>query len=169
LPSEDKPLVKVIVLDGNYWEGALTPKEKLAQRGFLKAELKKNDAPWLWLVNHFPMYSDCPKYTENKPLIREWGPLIKKYPVSLYFSGHAHILQHLHVEGYNASFIVSGAGGAHLYDIKKSGRGFVTNKYLGFNHIHVTTEEMNVQFINAAGECLHHFQRDQAGRIKVLA
>jgi hypothetical protein len=40
LPAEGSPLVKVIVLDGNYWEGALTPKEKLAQRRFLETELK---------------------------------------------------------------------------------------------------------------------------------
>ena len=169
LPAGDKPLVKIIVLDGNYWEGALKPKEKIAQRHFLEVELKKNDAPWLWVVNHFPLYSDCPKYAENKPLIREWGPLIKKAPVSLCFSGHAHILQHLHVESYKTSFIVSGAGGAKLYDIKKSDRGYVTNHHLGFNHLHVTPEEINVQFINAAGDCLHHFRRDQSGRVKVLA
>jgi tartrate-resistant acid phosphatase type 5 len=168
LPSEDKPLVKIIVLDGNYWAGALKPEEKIAQRRFLKDELKKNDAPWMWVVNHFPLYSDCTAYTENKDLIREWGPLIKKSPVSLCFSGHAHILQHLKVEGYNSSFIVSGAGGANLYKIKKSDRGFVTNHHLGFNHIHVTPEEINVQFVSANGDCLHHFSRDQAGRIKVL-
>ncbi len=168
LPSGDKPLVKIIVLDGNYWEGALTPKEKVAQRRFLEAELKQNDAPWLWVVNHFPLYSDCPPYAENKRLIQDWGPLIKGAPVSLYFSGHAHILQHLHVEGYPASFIVSGAGGAALYPMKDTNRGFVTNHYLGFNHIRVTTEEINVQYINTAGDCLHHFRRDQSGRVKVL-
>jgi hypothetical protein len=51
LPNPEKPLVKMIVLDGNYWEGALTPQEKIAQRRFLETELqKKSDAPWLWLV-----------------------------------------------------------------------------------------------------------------------
>jgi tartrate-resistant acid phosphatase type 5 len=168
LPSEDKPLIKMIVLDGNYWPGALSPKEKIAQRVFLEAELKNNDAPWLWVVNHFPLYSDCPAYAENKDLIREWGPLIKSHPVSLYISGHAHILQHLHVEGYETSFVVSGGGGQKLYRMKDTNRGFVTNHHLGFNHLYVTQEEFHVQFINAAGECLHHFHRDQAGKTKVL-
>jgi hypothetical protein len=169
LPSEDRPLVKAIVLDGNYWEGALTPKEKIAQRKFLKAELeKKSDAPWLWVVNHFPLYSDCPAYAENKALIREWGPLIKEHPVSLFLSGHAHILQHLHVKGYSPSFIVSGGGGQRLYPMQDSKRGFVTNHDLGFNHISVTADEFQVQFINKDGDCLHHFRRDQAGKTKVL-
>jgi tartrate-resistant acid phosphatase type 5 len=169
LPAGDKPLVKVIVLDGNYWEGALKPKEKIAQRRFLEAELKNNDAPWLWVVNHFPLFSDCTHYAENKPLIREWGPLLKKHPVSLCLSGHAHILQHLKVESYQPSFLVSGGGGAKLYDVKPSHRGYVSNHHLGFNHIHVTPDEINVQFISAEGNCLHHFRRDQGGRVWVVA
>jgi tartrate-resistant acid phosphatase type 5 len=168
LPTGDNPLVKMIVLDGNYWEGALTPKEKVAQKRFLEAELKKNDARWLWVVNHFPLFSDCPPYAENKPLIREWGNLIKTQSVSLCISGHAHILQHLHVESYPSSFVVSGGGGAALYPMKDTGRGFVTNHHRGFNHIHVTPEEFHVQFIDPAGDCLHHFRRDQSGRVKVL-
>ena len=40
-------------------EGALTPQEKIEQRRFMKAELeKKTDAPWTWVVNHFPVFSD---------------------------------------------------------------------------------------------------------------
>jgi hypothetical protein len=78
-------------------------------------------------------------------------------------------MQHLQVEGYSTSFIVSGAGGAALYEVKPSDRGFVENHNLGFNHIHVTPDELRVQFISAEGECLHRFQRDQAGIIKVTA
>jgi tartrate-resistant acid phosphatase type 5 len=169
LPSADKPLVKMIVLDGNYWEGALTPQEKIEQRRFLKAELKKKtDAPWLWVVNHFPLFSDGKIRGDNKPLIREWGPMLKDSGVSLCFGGHDHIMQHVRVDGYQPSFIVSGAGGAKLYDVTPTNRGFVNNQHLGFNHLHVTPERLDVQYIDATGECLHHFQRDPAGNVKVL-
>jgi hypothetical protein len=170
LPSADKPLVKIIVLDGNYWPGALTPKEKIEQRHFLEAELKKKtDASWLWLVNHFPLFSDCKKRGDSKSLIREWGQLIKDSNISLCLAGHDHNMQHLRVEGYGASFIVSGAGGASLYEIKRTDRGFTNEKHRGFNHIHVTPEEVNVQFITADGDCLHHFQRTPTGDVKVLS
>ncbi len=169
LPSADKPLVKIVVLDGNYWAGALKPQEKIAQRRFLEAEFKKRSAaPWTWVVNHFPLFSDCAKRGDDTELIREWGKFLQQFPVSLCFAGHDHTMQHLRVEGYHPSFIVSGAGGAKLYDIRPSKRGFSNNHHLGFNHIHVTPEELHVQFINAEGDCLHHFQRDQAGQIKVL-
>jgi tartrate-resistant acid phosphatase type 5 len=170
LPNADNPLVKIIVLDGNYWSGALTPKEKIEQRHFLKTELKApTKAPWVWAVNHFPMFSECKARGDEKSLITEWGTHMQKHPVSLFISGHDHSMQHLQVEGYATNFIVSGAGGANLYDVKRSKRGFIDNRNLGFNHIYVTPDELHVQFISATGVCLHHFQRDLSGRIKVLA
>jgi hypothetical protein len=55
-----------------------------------------------------------------------------------------------------------------LYDVRPSQRGFVDNKQLGFTHIHVTRDELQVQFVDAAGKCLHHFLRDPAGKVTVL-
>jgi 3',5'-cyclic AMP phosphodiesterase CpdA len=170
LPSADKPLVKIITLDGSYWPGSLTPQEKVEQRRFLDAELKKaTKAPWIWVVNHYPLFSDTADRGDNRTLIREWGPMIKDNPVSLCLAGHDHTLQHLQVEGYSASFIVSGAGGARLYDIHSSERGFSNNRDLGFTHIHATEERLEVQFINAEGERLHAFRRDTAGKVEVLS
>lgn len=168
LPSADKPLVKMIVLDGNYWEGGLTPQEKINQQRFLEAELKKkSSAPWLWVVNHFPLFSETVDRGDNQRLIRAWGKMLQEYPVSLCFAGHDHTMQHLQVEGYSTSFIVSGAGGAPLYDVRPTKRGFVDNRQFGFNHIYVTPERLDVQFINAAGERLHAFWRDRDGNMEI--
>ena len=170
LPDADNPLVKVITLDGSYWPGGLTPQEKIEQRRFLKAELeKKSKAPWLWVVNHYPLFSETTDRGDNTTLIREWGALIKEHPVSLCLAGHDHTLQHLQVEGYSANFIVSGAGGARLYDIHPSKRGFAHNRDLGFSHIHVTPERLELQFITADGECVHAFRRELDGTVEVTA
>jgi hypothetical protein len=170
LPSAEAPLVKAIVLDGSYWPGALKPKEKLAQERFLKAELEKGTrAPWTWVINHYPMFSEGSDRGDNKTLINRWGKLMRDYPVSLFIAGHDHTLQHLQVDGYAPSFIVSGAGGARLYDIRPSERGFAHNRCLGFNHIHVTPERLDVQFINAEGEQLHAFARTPDGKVTVTA
>jgi tartrate-resistant acid phosphatase type 5 len=168
LPNAENPLVKIITLDGSYWEGALTPKEKIEQRRFFKAELaKETKAPWLWVVNHYPLFSETSDRGDSKTLIREWGQLIKDHPVSLCLAGHDHTLQHLKVEGYSTDFIVSGAGGARLYDINSKVRGFANNRDLGFNHIHVTPDRLVVQFINADGECVHAFRRELDGKVEV--
>jgi tartrate-resistant acid phosphatase type 5 len=170
LPSPEKPLVKVITLDGSYWPGSLTPREKVEQRRWFEAELNKaTEAPWLWVVNHYPLFSETADRGDNTTLIREWGQLIKDHPVSLCLAGHDHTLQHLTVEGYSASFLVSGAGGARLYDIKPSKRGFANNQDFGFAHLYASPERLEVQFINSDGERLHAFRRDLAGKMEVIA
>jgi tartrate-resistant acid phosphatase type 5 len=170
LPNPEAPLVKIIVLDGSYWPGALKPKEKVAQERFLKTELEKGtEAPWTWVVNHYPLFSESLAHGDDRTLIKRWGKLMQDYPVSLFIAGHDHTLQHLQVEGYQPSFIVSGAGGARLYDIRPSERGFSNNRTLGFNHFHVTRDRLDVQFINAEGEQIHAFNRTPDGTVEVTA
>ncbi|HVJ45110.1 MAG TPA: metallophosphoesterase [Luteolibacter sp.] len=167
-PSVGTPLVKIIYLDSNFFEGALTPQEKLDQKRWLEAELqKKTEARWTWVVSHYPVFSDTTKRGDNKNLIKNWGGYLQQNPVSLYISGHDHNLQHLQVNDYQPSFLVSGGGGAKSYEITGTGRGF-SRQILGFNHIHVTKEKVTVQLIDGEGNLLHAFERDPSGAVKVL-
>ena len=71
LPDAEHPLLKIIVLDTNLQEGALTPQEKLAQMRFLEAELAKGTkAPWQWLVCHHPIFTETTKRKDNTKLLR---------------------------------------------------------------------------------------------------
>lgn len=168
LPAKGQPLVKLIYLDSNNFEGALTPQEKLDQKRWFEAELKKEtQAKWTWVVSHFPLFSDTTKRKDNQALIKNWGAYFQENPISLYLSGHDHNLQHLHVEGYSPSFLVSGGGGASLYEITDTGRGF-SQQILGFNHIHVNEERILVQLIDGDGNCMHSFSRNLKGDMKVL-
>jgi tartrate-resistant acid phosphatase type 5 len=168
LPDATNPLVKIIVLDGNMTEAALTPQEKLDQKRFLEAELKKETrAPWRWMVSHFPMFSDGAYHGQDR-IEKLWGEQLKANGFSLYLSGHDHNLQHLQSEGYPVSFVVSGAGGAGLYDVKTSDRGF-SDKILGFTHIHVTPQRTNVQLIDVDGRLLHAFRRTPDGKVTIVS
>ncbi len=166
-----KPLVKVIFLDGNYFPGALTPEEKIAQRRWLAAEMKKPlRAQWLWIVSHYPVVSDSKKdrSQEREHLLGEWNDALRDDRVSLYLAGHDHNLQHLRSEGFKADFIVSGGGGASRYEVKESPRCFSMHTR-GFNHIHVTEDKLTVQFINPDGKLLHAFERNRQGKTTLLA
>jgi tartrate-resistant acid phosphatase type 5 len=167
-PSADKPLVKIIYLDSNFFEGALTPQEKIDQKRWMDAELqKKTDAKWTWIVSHYPVFSDTTKRGDNKNLVKNWGAHLQQNPISLYLAGHDHNLQHLQVEGYQPSFLVSGGGGAKSYEITDTGRGF-SREILGFNHIHVTDKKTTVQLIDSEGNLLHAFEKDPAGKVRIL-
>jgi hypothetical protein len=78
-------------------------------------------------------------------------------------------MQHLRIDGYGTSFVVSGAGGAANYSVAPSSRGFVDDEELGFNHFHVTGDRIDVQFITAGGKCLHAFSHDRDGTMKIKA
>lgn len=167
-PGSGNPLVKILFLDSNYFEGALTPQEKLDQKRWLEAELAKGTkAKWTWVVSHYPLFSDDRKRKDNKTLIKNWGPYFQAHPVSLYLSGHDHNLQHLQTDGYRPSFLVSGGGGAKLYEVESTGRGF-SKHTLGFNHIHVTPERIAVQLIDCDGNLMHSFEKKPDGRIKII-
>lgn len=169
LPHAGKPLVKIIMLDSNLWEGALTAQEKLDQKRFLEAELAKGTtAPWLWLVWHHPLFTETSHRKDSGSLNRMFGDALKKHPVSLCLSGHDHNMQHLQIDDYKTSFVISGAGGAKSYEVKSQGRGF-SKMTLGFNHIHVTPTEFKMQFINEEGQCLHAFKRGLEGKVKIIS
>ena len=166
LPDAEHPLVKIIVLDSNYAEPVLTPQEKLDQQRFVEAELKKETrAPWLWIAGHHPLFTDG-QNGDNEPLIKRWGPYFADSPVSMYLCGHDHTMQHLEIPGYGASFVVSGGGGAGLMRIKNTERGYAQDIF-GFNHLHVTPEAVDVQYIDATGRLLHAFRRTRDGKVAV--
>ncbi|MBS0658765.1 MAG: metallophosphoesterase [Verrucomicrobia bacterium] len=168
LPQAGRPLLKLIVLDSDVQEGALTPQEKVAQMRFLEAELAKGTkAPWTWLMLHHPPFTETTKRRDNPAVLRVVEEALKKHPISVCLAGHDHNLQHLKVDGYGASFLISGAGGADRYEVNESRRGF-TRMEFGFNHFHLTPTELRAQFINVDGACLHAFRRFPDGRVEVL-
>ena len=80
----------------------------------------------------------------------------------MYLSGHDHTMQHLEIDGYQASFVVSGGGGAELMRIKNPDRGYAQDVF-GFNHLHVTPEAVDVQYIDSQGP-ISTFLPPDAGR-----
>ena len=168
IPDAQNPLLKIIFLDGNMVEGALTPQEKLEQKRWLDAELQKpTRAPWRWMVSHFPIYSDG-SYRDNPRLIQSWGALMKEHGYSFYLCGHDHNLQHLQPADNPASFVISGAGGAGLYNLQNVHRNFA-EKILGFTHLHVTPQQVQMQYLDADGHLLHAFNRALDGKVTVTS
>jgi len=165
LKDEKGPLVRMIVLDGNH---VITKEEKAAQKEFLETELaRKTTAPWTWMVNHFPMFTDSIQRKDDKSIIEQWGPYLKKHGISHFIAGHDHSLQHLEVGDFNTSFLISGGGGRALHEVKDGGRGF-TKSQLGFHHLHVDRNAVTTRIIDEKGNLLHAFKRDSAGKVTIL-
>ncbi len=178
-PARD-PLVTFIALDSNMPGGhgagdkgvdfTLTDAERVEQQAWFEAQLKRpRTTPHLVVIAHHPVYSDGP-HGDHATLIRDWDPLLRKYNVALYMAGHDHDLQHLELEGHPTSFLLSGAGGADLYDLKiaASSRGPYAEKVFGFSHFEVNQKEMTLRHLDSSGRVLHAFRKTEGAPATIL-
>jgi len=76
---------------------------------WLDETLNKSKADWLFVAGHYPVYSSA-EGGGNKVLIDILKPLLNKYKVHGYFSGHDHGLQHLAENGTFTQYYISGSG-----------------------------------------------------------
>lgn len=66
---------------------------------------------WVVVVGHYPIYS-CNEGSDTVALENELFPLLVKYKVDLYLSGHIHLQQHVEKRGVN--MFVSGNGARYI-------------------------------------------------------
>jgi tartrate-resistant acid phosphatase type 5 len=88
--------------------------EKLAeiQWKWIENELANSNADYIFVVGHYPIYTNAG--ISFKCLESRLDPLLRKYRVNAYLSGHDHNLQHFFDDGKDSGsqmrYIISGAG-----------------------------------------------------------
>src|SRR5947208_6898230 len=108
--------------------------------------------PFVVAMGHHPIFSNGP-HGDHKMLIRDWEPLLRKHKVHMYFAGHDHDMQHLEFEGHPTSFVLSGGGGADLYNLKieAAARGPMAQRVYGFSDFEVTAEMITLRHLDENG------------------
>lgn len=165
IPAGGQPMLRLIVLDTNHT--LLTPAEQSDQTSFLERQLSTpTTAPWTIVTGHHPLFSNGP-HKDSAALIGQWGPLLTKARVPLYLCGHDHLMQHLEIQGYPSSFVITGGGGAGLHVDSKIHDAYALSSF-GFTHLHLTPQALTVRLLNADGHCLHAFSRSRDGVVSTL-
>lgn len=96
-------------------------------------KIEKNSKQYKWLENdlkiiksnikykiaifHHPPFSSGPHREDEKDLRKSIVPLFEKYGLDIAFNGHDHVYERLFLN--NIFYIVTGAGGAPLYEKKR--------------------------------------------------
>ena len=75
--------------------------------------LSKSTADYLFVAGHYPVYSAC-SHGNTEYLIDHLEPLMTKYGVTAYLSGHEHCA--LHVERDDLDYILTGTGDECCYE-----------------------------------------------------
>eukprot|EP00804_Cyclotella_cryptica_P025453 CCRYP_017207-RA/>CCRYP_017207-RA protein AED:0.02 eAED:0.02 QI:294/1/1/1/1/1/2/1324/376 len=74
---------------------------------WIEDSLSNSDADYLLVAGHFPVYSAC-SHGNTEYLVQHLDPLLKKYGVTAYLSGHEHCQFHFSNEGMD--YILTGTG-----------------------------------------------------------
>lgn len=164
------PQVTFLMIDTN-WESINRPihadggrvfwmsaAEQATQQAWLEKELASKRAPFTVVCGHHPIFSDA-KHGDTKPLVETLAPLLEKHGVHVYLCGHDHDLQHLELEGHKTSFVVSGGGGALLYENKAPRKGSVVKEVYGFTHLSLRENRLHLRHIAEDGNVVHAFSK----------
>jgi 3',5'-cyclic AMP phosphodiesterase CpdA len=111
-----------IVLNSDIGNAALTVRQRDAywaeQVRWLEDDLQNSQsADYRFIVAHHPPFTAVASRQGNNPHMTALVPMFEKYRVSAAFFGHDHNYQHYLKNGIH--YLVSGGGGAPLYDVDK--------------------------------------------------
>lgn len=169
LPDNDgNPLADVLVLDTNYHYTGLSAiagaaRRRALQLAWLTAELQRpRSAPWRFVFAHHPLYSDG-AHGDNRRLIADLDPLLRRHGVDLYLAGHDHDMQHIAFDGHPTSFVVNGAGGVSARAVKRTRRAPFAEGVYGFTHLSLNREAFTIRHVDVGGTVLHAFSKSAGG------
>jgi len=116
---------------------------------WLERELAASTATWKIVYGHHPVFS-YGKHGNEKRMINRVRPLLEKYQVALYISGHDHDRQFLEPVG-GVHYIVSGTGSKSRHTRYGETTIFAATN-LGFVWFRVSADEFHVQSIDGNGD-----------------
>lgn len=151
-----------IVLNSDLGNVAATPTAKeafwTAQRKWFEEDLEKSQgAGYRIVIAHHPPMTAVKSRQAGNPEMAALLPLFDKYKVTAGFFGHDHNYQHYLKDGIH--YVVSGGGGAPLYDVDKPPSG-ITVKVTSVEHfcrVQVNGNTAKVTAIAADGTVLDEF------------
>ena len=121
------------------------------QLDWLDQVLSASTAVWKVVVGHHPVYSGG-QHGNTATLIDRVVPLLQRYGVQAYISGHDHDLQHIAVDGIH--YLISGGGSAPRQVTWIEGTLFAAPSS-GFMATCLTSKKMTVEFVAADGRSLY--------------
>jgi 3',5'-cyclic AMP phosphodiesterase CpdA len=105
--------VHFIALDSN-----LRSRYRFTQFFWLLYELNQDKYPFTIVLFHHPPYSSGSEHGNSNWVQRFWVPVFEHFQVDIVFNGHDHDYERSIVQGI--TYVVTGGGGAPLYDVGQS-------------------------------------------------
>lgn len=125
---------------------------------WLKNVLANSKEQWIMVFGHHPVYSASQKHGNTEEMIVRIKPLLEKYHAQFYFCGHDHDFQHLHEEGGQVDYIVTGTGG-DARPFSSNEMSVFSKSEPGFSLVSLSGDSLNVCFVDTNGNIIYRFGR----------
>ncbi len=125
-----------------------------AELAWLDSVLSNSKETWKIVIGHHPVYSSGSEHGNQPELIARLEPVLEKYHVDAYFSGHEHDLQHQKRADGTVNYFVSGSGGEPRPTGKTETTKF-SSDHPGFMAITLKKDAMDVDAIDSKGKKLY--------------
>ncbi len=152
-----------IVINSDIENVSRNKREKAAfwaeQTRWLEEDLQAHQgADYRFVTAHHPPYTAVARRQGDNPHMTALVPLFEKYHVTIGFFGHDHNYQHYLKNGIH--YVVTGGGGAPLYDVDKPPPGITQRVVSIENFVSVTVdgETIRVEAIGIDGSTLDKFE-----------
>jgi hypothetical protein len=123
-----------------YWE---------EQTRWLEEDLRSHqDADYRFVIAHHPPFTAVARRQGDNPHMTALVPMFEKYRVTAAFFGHDHNYQHYLKNGIH--YVITGGGGAPLYDVDKPADG-ITVKVVSVEHFVTVRVDGKIAHIEAIG------------------
>lgn len=136
------------------------------------AEVLRDPAPvWRFVVCHHPPYTSG-KYAPDARLQRTIVPVLEAAGVDVMFNGHDHTYQRTHAlcggevvpDGRGTVYVVTGAGGAALYDLKQPAPAYIAYgaaDQLSFTRVTIADRKVTLQQLGQGGAELDRWEYEK--------
>lgn len=158
--SFDKGNVHFIALDTNTPLDQVSPARSDDMADWLEKDLSaRKDIQWTVVYFHHPAYSSGSVHGGDLRVQEKIVPILEKYRVDIVFSGHEHhferscpIKKGVCAEG-GIQYIVTGGGGAGLYDFAKDKPlTLASKKEFHFMNVVADNCQMNIEAVGEEGD-----------------
>jgi len=127
---------------------------------WIDSVLASSKETWKIVVGHHPVISIDKKHGDTPELIEKLNPLLKKYKVDLYFSGHIHNFQHLRVSGSDLDYVITSSGSLARPAFSNDSTRF-SSPDEGFTVCSVTHHRFEIRFVNYKGKTIYQYGKEQ--------
>jgi len=124
---------------------------------WLDSVLRTSHEEWKVVVGHHPIYTSDFGQGSTYELIKYVDPLLKKYKVDLYFSGHIHKFEHVQRKGMDYLTTTNGGSVPRIATPWFNTR-FV-KKTLGFTVCSVSHDIFSIYFVDKRGNVVYTFHK----------